>query len=82
MLGGLFKSRSLAGLRKAATEVERPAHLGRLEITFMQSTDEEMMNKECESGEILGSIDVSVDNGWRAARPNAATLSGSSSRSG
>ena len=26
----------LAGLRKAATEVERPAHLGRLEITFMQ----------------------------------------------
>jgi hypothetical protein len=28
----------LAGLRKAATEVERPAHLGRLEITFMQST--------------------------------------------
>ena len=28
--------RHLAGLRKAATEVERPARLGRLEITFLQ----------------------------------------------
>jgi alkanesulfonate monooxygenase SsuD/methylene tetrahydromethanopterin reductase-like flavin-dependent oxidoreductase (luciferase family) len=28
--------RHLAGLRRAAAEVDRPAHLGRLEITFMQ----------------------------------------------
>jgi alkanesulfonate monooxygenase SsuD/methylene tetrahydromethanopterin reductase-like flavin-dependent oxidoreductase (luciferase family) len=37
----------LAGLRKAATEVERPAHLGRLEITFMQVDPVEVDAARC-----------------------------------